>query len=93
MSTIGMLVAGLIVAFSAYAFVARRTHELAVIKALGATRGKLLASAALQTGVIGIIGGVLAAAGIVVLDGVLERFVPEVAVHSRAPGSRSCWRG
>ncbi|MFA5937739.1 MAG: ABC transporter permease [Sinimarinibacterium sp.] len=81
MSMIGMLVAGLIVAFSAYAFVARRTRELAVIKALGATRGKLLTSAALQTGVIGVIGGVLAAAGIVVLDVVLERFVPEVAVQ------------
>lgn len=81
MSTIGMLVAALIVAFSAYAFVARRTRELAVIKALGATRGRLLASAALQTGVIGVFGGTFAAVAIVVLDAALERWVPEVAVQ------------
>lgn len=85
MSTIGMLVAALIVAFASYAFVARRVRELAVIKALGASRAALLASAAVQTGVIGALGGLFACAGIVLLDRALDLWVPEVAVQP-APG-------
>lgn len=81
MGVIGTLVAALIVVFTAYAFVAGRRAEFAVARALGAARGGLLASALLQTGIIALVGGVLAAVVAAALDAALGRWLPEVAVH------------
>lgn len=84
MGLIGTLVAALIVTFTAYAFIAGRRVEFAVARALGASRGDLLFSALLQTGVMALAGGLLASGGAVVLDVALSAWVPEVAVHFTA---------
>jgi putative ABC transport system permease protein len=77
---IATVVSTLIVAFSAYAFVAARTGELAVAKALGAPRHQLLGSALLQTFVVALLGCVLAIGIIGPIGAALSRYVPQVAV-------------
>lgn len=84
MGLIGTLVAALIVTFTAYAFIAGRRVEFAVARALGGSRGDLLLSALIQTGVVALCGGLLASVGAVALDVALSQWVPEVAVHFTA---------
>lgn len=81
MSLIGMMVAALIVIFTAYAFISDRTAELAVAKALGASRSQLVLSAALQTGVVAAIGAVLAFIATGPMEYVLTVWLPDVAVN------------
>lgn len=80
MGLIGMVVAALIIIFAAYAFISRRIGELAVAKALGATAGPLLTSAMIQTGIVAVLGGLIAVAATVPLEAGLTRWAPEVAV-------------
>jgi putative ABC transport system permease protein len=77
---ISTTVSALIVAFSAYAFVAARTGELAVAKALGASQRQLLASAILQTLIVALLGCVLATMIIGPMGAALARYAPQVAV-------------
>lgn len=84
MGIIGTLVSALIVIFTAYAFIAGRSREFAVARALGASRGDLLSSALLQTGAVALAGSLLAFVGAALLDAALSEWVPEVAVHFTA---------
>ena len=84
LGVIGAVVAGLIVAFSAYAFAARHARELAVAQALGARPAQLITSVLAQTGLAGLSGGLLAAPAMLGLDAALAAWVPEVAVEPAA---------
>lgn len=81
LGVIGAAVAGLIVAFSAYAFAARHARELAVAKALGARPAQLMVSVLAQASLVGLSGGLLAVPAMLGLDAALSVWVPEVAVE------------
>ncbi len=80
LGTIGTIVAGLIVIFTAYAFVSVRIRELALVKALGAPGRQLLVSAMMQTGLVALLGVILAAGAIFPMQAMLDAWVPGVAV-------------
>jgi len=81
MAMVGTIVAGLIVAFTAYAFVSNRVGELAVVKALGAGRTQLLLSALIQTSLVALVGIALALVAILPIQAALSAWVPNVAVQ------------
>jgi putative ABC transport system permease protein len=85
MGMIGTMVAGLIVAFTAFAFVSDRIAELAVTKALGAPRHQLILSALFQTGLVALLGISLALIAIFPLQAALTAWVPDVAVRFSLP--------
>lgn len=77
-TAIGAILAAVIIAFTAFAQVSRRRHELAVAKALGVANRLVYASAITQTLVIAVLAylfAVAAAFGVVPLIG---RFAPAV---------------
>lgn len=56
---ISLLVGGLAIASSMFTSVIERTHEIGVLKAVGATRGDILKIFVLEAGAVGAIGGVI----------------------------------
>ncbi len=81
MAMIGTIVAGLIVAFTAYSFVSSKIGELAVVKALGAPQIQLLSSAIIQTSLVALFGVILALIAIFPIEAALSAWAPSVAVQ------------
>lgn len=76
----GLVVAGLIVIFTAFVFSSSHRREFAIAKALGAPPKQLAAAALTQTAAVSLLGIVIAAIATPPLQAVLHRWVPGVAV-------------
>ena len=58
-STLVTIVAGVSILVSIYNSVTARNREIAIMRALGATRARILAAVCLEAGLVGVIGGIL----------------------------------
>ena len=58
-STLVTVVAAVSILVSIYNSVTARNREIAIMRALGATKGRILATVCLEAGLIGLIGGVI----------------------------------
>lgn len=80
MSAIGTLLAVLIIAFTAYAQVARHRRELAVIKALGLRNVQVYAGVVAQAALVTLAGFLLAAVFAVVVMPSVPLLMPEISL-------------
>lgn len=80
MTILGSVLAGLIVAFTAYSQVARRRRELAIAKALGVRNPSIYLVAAAQALIITALGFVIALAGAWALPPVMSALVPQITL-------------
>lgn len=81
MGLIGLVVSALVVSFSSYAFVSLRQRELAIMRATGAATPALIGTVVVMSLGLALAGIVLAGLLVPLSSGLLQRFVPEVAVH------------
>ncbi len=85
MEIVGFLVSALVVCFAAFSFVARRQSELAVARALGASRKDIFGAVLVMSLSLALTGVLLAGLAILVSAPLLVRFVPQVAVNFSLP--------
>ena len=81
MTFVAALVAALIIGFTVFNFVARRTRELAVAKAVGASQTQLLVAALGQATALALLGFMIAMILAAVLQPVFGAWAPGVIIH------------
>lgn len=80
MTVICSVLAALIVGFSAYSLVIRKRREIAIIKALGASNRSILYSVLIQTGIVTLLGFMLAVLFALLVVPGIPSLVPQLTI-------------
>lgn len=80
MTVICSILAALIVGFTAYSLVMRKRHELAIVKALGVNRSSILTSVVFQSGVMTLLGYLIAVGFALLFMPHISALVPQVTL-------------